>query len=219
MKKNYLTQNKLTELLSNMFEIWTEIPIEGTRFKSDIQFIFNGDKYAVEFDGDSHYCDIKVMERDIRKDRILVEKGFNVVRIPYWIQLDEITFKMLFRFDSPTPIERNYPHGFVDNKAKTPAYFCVNGIQKFLEMMDYMAEKYTDVFEEIIDSFNKNKLNKNVNDLIPLNYGYPQLKKTLDYLINFNDFTTNKQRNTFKKFLKIPKVSHPACSIENTIQS
>lgn len=215
----YLTQDKLTQLLSTMFEIKTEVPIEGTRFKSDIQFTYNGEKYAVEFDGDSHYCDIKVMERDIRKDKHLFGKGFNIVRIPYWIQLDDTTFRMLFRFDSPTPIERTYQHGFIDNKAKTPAYFCVNGLQKFLEMMDYMAEKYTGVFEEIIDSLNENKLNGNINNLIPLNYGYPQLEKSLNYLINFDDTITYNQKITFKKFLNIPKIPHPRCSIGNTIES
>lgn len=216
--KEYLTQTKLAEILSTMFEITMEVPITGSRFKSDIQFEYNGDKYAVEFDGDSHYCDILVMERDLRKDRLLMSQGFSVVRIPYWIQLDDYTFEMLFRFKSPNTINRNYPHGFIDKKAKTPSYFCVNGVNKFIMMMSLMAEKYRPVFDEIIHSMVYHSFNNNRDNIIPSVYGYPQLKSLLEYLIDFDGSTEECQKPLYNTFIALPSIHYPNCSIENTVE-
>jgi hypothetical protein len=211
----YLTQKKLEGILSQFFEIETEVLIEGTRMKSDIQFLHDGKKYAVEFDGDSHYCDPTVMQRDLRKDRLLTTQEFNVVRIPYWIQLDTHNFHMFFRFDCPGIIKSNHSHGFIDKKAKLPSHFCVNGIQKFLDMMWYMAEKYRHIFVDVLDSLNM-KNYSNVNNLIPSHYGYPELKQLLNSLMTYND-VSNREKKVYKSFLSIPCIPHPVSSIENSI--
>ena len=214
---DYLTQTKLQELLSQHFQIKKEVPVKDSRFRSDIQVDHDGVKYAVEFDGDSHYCDVNVMNRDVRKDRLLTEQGFNVVRIPYWVQLDNITFRMFFRFDFPSEIVNHYPHGFIDKKAKTPAFFCVNGMYKFICMMNYMAEKYTPVFDDIIKSFCIHLMNTNMDDVIPIRYGYPDIKGLLLYLSNRDD-TCECRRGLYSYFLKLPHNKYPNCSIENTIE-
>ena len=214
----YLTQKKLETILSEQFSIKTEVKIDDTKFKSDIQFEHDGQKYAVEFDGDSHYCDLNVMQRDLKKDKILMMTlGVNVVRIPYWIQLDDYTFQMFFRFKSLKHIHNEYPHGFIDKKAKLPAQFCVNGIQKFLNMMDYMAEKFRPVFYDIMKSLVVNSKNENLNDIIPLHYGFPELKNLLEYLIYQDSFTSKHEKRVYLKFLNMPKIQHPKCSIENTM--
>jgi very-short-patch-repair endonuclease len=124
----YLTQSKLTAMLSKYFEVSTEVKVGDTRLRSDIQFTHNNVKYAVEFDEDSHYCNSDVIENDIRKNDILKSSGFNLVRIPYWLQLNDYVFDSCFGFSYPEPIPQTYPHGFIDKKLR---------LQHFIVLKDY----------------------------------------------------------------------------------
>ena len=212
----YLTQEKLTRILSTHYNVEVEVPIIGTKYKSDIQFNIDDKKYVVEFDGDSHYCNPDVMRRDRYKDDILFTLGFNIIRIPYWVQLNSETFEMFFKFKYPDNILQTYPHGFIDKKAKTPAHFCVDGIDKFNTMIFLMAEHNPSLVLEIIRSLSNHSKYKNMNDLIPIKYGFDKLKNLLDYLYINSSKTEKTIINTFLNLNKeIPRI----CSIENTIPS
>jgi hypothetical protein len=156
----YLTQAKITDILGKYFNIEVEVPVEGTRMKTDIQFNHNGEKFAVEFDGDSHYCDLDVIRRDRRKNLILRNDGFRVVRFPFWIQFSNDTFRYFFGFDYPEKIIQEYPHGFIDKKAKTPSYFCNQGVTRFFSEMNSLLQYsitkqvFCDVLRSMLDHKN-----------------------------------------------------------------
>lgn len=201
----YLTQEKLAEYLSSFCDIETEVKVEGTRFKSDIQFENNGTKFAVEFDGDAHFTDLKVIERDIRKNKVLTEQGFSVVRIPYFIQLTRQTFVLFFGFDYPRRGKKfeKYPHGFIDKNAKTPAHFSSQGMDKFISIMMHLAEKWSPVYFDIMDSMVNHEAKDNFSNIIPENLGYPKLKDLAEHLVNHRNLYryTHAQRKTLDLFL------------------
>ena len=50
----------------------------------------------VEFDGVTHYQDLKICLSDINRDIYLTTLGYKIVRIPYWIQLSNAVIHHLF---------------------------------------------------------------------------------------------------------------------------
>jgi hypothetical protein len=203
--KNYLTQQKLGDILSKHFDIESEVRIDGTMLRSDFKFNHDGMVYRVEFDGDSHFTDISVMDRDIKKDQ-MTWKMTNVtsVRIPYFIQLDNSTFEMFFGFKYPEDLPLMYPHGFIDPKAKTPAYFSIRGLDRFLAIMRYLAEKWNGVYVDIIKSMIYHDKASDFSYIIPEKYGYPELKDLAGYLAESDmfDYCTD-CRKTLDKFTKM----------------
>lgn len=163
---NYLTQSKLTALLQKYFTIDIEVKVGDTRLRSDIQFEYNDQKYAVEFDGAQHYENIDFIERDQRKDKILTEQGFKIVRIPYWIQMTDLVFEHFFGFKYPEKLIKTYNHGFIDNAAHTPAFYCNKGMNRFLKEMGNLCNDKTHVVViDIISSLMNHKKYKG-SDLI-----------------------------------------------------
>jgi hypothetical protein len=205
INKNYLTQQKLGEILSKHFDVKSEVNIEGTRFKSDFKFTHNDWTYRVEFDGDSHFTDIAVMDRDIKKDQAIWKMDkTSSVRIPYFIQLDNYTFNMFFGFEYPEELSLIYPHGFIDSKAKTPAYFSKRGMDRFVAIMRYLAEKWNSVYVDITHSMVHHKKSKDFSYIIPKDCGYPQLESLADYLADADMFNyCDDCRKMLRKFTKM----------------
>jgi hypothetical protein len=52
----------------------------------------------------------------------------HVVRLPYWVQLDQTTVWHYFGLSAE--IERSFPHGFITTKL-FPASYCELGVQRF----------------------------------------------------------------------------------------
>lgn len=200
---DYLTEEKLFNILNKYYDVERQFKINGTRYKCDMIFEHEGKKYAVEFDGDSHFIDIAVMDRDITKTNFLWNMGYRVIRIPYFIQLDDYTFDMFFRFEYPESLPEVYPHGFIDKRAKTPAYFSSRGMDNFLKIMWYTSEKYNYVFSEIISSMVSHpKGEKDFSYVIPKNLGYGSLKDLCDYLLHTDNYGKCAGRDIrYKKFI------------------
>lgn len=152
----YLTEKPLGDILRSWAGDENVIPqpiVLGTRMRHDYVVRKDGVTYAVEFDGDSHYRDPIVIFRDWIKDRTAAELGMKVVRIPYFIQLDSETFKVLFGVDFD--IETTYPHGFVAAKF-LPASFCPKGYERALYDLDrHSAKVNSAVSASLIDKANK----------------------------------------------------------------
>jgi hypothetical protein len=211
--KSYLTQSSLTEILSKYYDVKPEVTIEGTKYKSDIQFEKDGIKYAVEFEGDSHYCDPEVMVRDTKKDILLSSKGFNCIHIPYWIQLSTYTFNMFFNFSYPENIEQTYPHGFIDRKATLPSHYCVNGLFKFNSILSELAERHTHIFVDIIKSLVYNKKCNMMDDILPIYYGSNELISLITYL---RIDASKEESIIYDKFLSLPLDKIRAQCIHNS---
>ena len=192
MEKNqvdppYLTQSKLTAMLSKYFEVSTEVKVGDTRLRSDIQFTHDNIKYAVEFDGDSHYCNSDVIENDIRKNNLLKSSGFNLVRIPYWLQLNDYVFDSCFGFSYPETIPQTYPHGFIDKKAKTPAFYCVKGLLRFNSELDACVKSDKMIFFDIIKSMTNHSKYSNIDDIVPCYVTLPHIFELLEKYTNEDD--------------------------------
>ena len=55
---------------------------------------------GVEYDGDEHYRHSIKIKGDQAKDDIARNQGFQVVRFPYWIQLDNLTLEHYFGLEA-----------------------------------------------------------------------------------------------------------------------
>jgi len=129
--EGYLVEGKLAAALREIVgDRWTgtELKVSGTRRRWDMGFVDGDRRVVVEFDGDEHYRNTIKIKADREKDAVAASEGLRVVRIPYWVQLDSVTFRHFFGFDAE--IEQNFPHGFITTKI-FPASFCELGALRF----------------------------------------------------------------------------------------
>lgn len=124
----YLTEQKLGSVLNKLFSnVYRQCKLSGSKLKFD--YYLPAIRLAVEFDGYSHYTSHRVIERDQRKAQWCRDNQVLLVRIPYFVQLTESTFKALFGFSAV--VKSDYKQGFVDSKALLPYDFSVFGLRKF----------------------------------------------------------------------------------------
>jgi hypothetical protein len=151
----YLTESKLFDIFKSNNEITKiqrQFSIPNIRYRSDYYIEYNNIPIIVEFEGETHFRDIDVIERDHKKsDIILTQLNFGLVKIPYFIQLNSDTWNWFFhgmKFDIIT----DYSHGFIDKKAKLPASFCASGYHKFTHLLELVYKDCPIVFFEIYKS-------------------------------------------------------------------
>lgn len=142
--QGYLTQAKLENTLHEIVgDTWvgSELVVPGSRRRWDMAFSTNGRTTVVEYDGDEHYCNSLKIKTDVEKDRVAAQKGYRVVRIPYWVQLTNQTLHYYFGIDAE--IEQDFPHGFITTKI-FPASFCSLGLQRFAGEMNALPADVRD---------------------------------------------------------------------------
>lgn len=166
MINEYLNEENLYSFLKERFKtdiIKNEtIPTIKRRFKPD--FRIEEKKLIIEFDGYGHYTSPENILRDIEKDEILLQNKYEIIRIPYFIQLDEKVIKHLFgNYITNKHSFNDYPHGFIDKKVICPASFCELGINKFLKDLD----DFYYIKDDIIQSL-KNKIEEKKKELLVL---------------------------------------------------
>lgn len=136
----YLTESTLENFLEIIFPSsdWIHdktVPKSNILSRPDYR---NDDlKLIVEFDGFHHYTLSSYIISDMKKDKCYTNMGYNVVRIPYFVQMSSDVIQNLFKIN--INLNQNYPHGFVDKKATLPADFCYMGIEKFKEDLNRFA--------------------------------------------------------------------------------
>lgn len=130
--------------------IQRQAKVAGTRMRYDARMEYSGKVYMVEFDGDSHFRDANVIYRDNLKDAAMAQAGISVVRIPYFVQLDNDTFYALFGFDCPFSIRTDFPHGFITTKM-LPASFCGLGVSRFKNVLKQLPEQVVQQIDKSLD--------------------------------------------------------------------
>jgi len=158
----YLTESKLGDVLKEIFgteNVRSQVKVPGTKMRVDFEFSYNGQVFQVEFDGDSHYRDIDVIFRDMVKGDTLP----NLIRIPYWLQLNTDTFRALFTdgygIDPEVSITTDFPHGFISKDCVFPASFCEMGISRFLrEVYTISSEVLCGVRTSLLDRVREKKI-------------------------------------------------------------
>jgi very-short-patch-repair endonuclease len=91
---------------------------------------------AIEFDGYRHYQQNSTIERDFENQAILLDQGFHIIHIPYWLQAH---FALPFFFCCPLADKvfgydqkDTYPNGFIDSKCLRPSDFSLPGWRRFV---------------------------------------------------------------------------------------
>jgi hypothetical protein len=139
----YLTEKPLGDILrtwAGAENVKTQPFVPGTRMRNDYEVTKNGLTFVVEFNGDSHYRDPTVILRDWTKAEISRKLGKIVVDIPYFVQLDELTFPHYFNDDFA--INTTFPHGFVTTKM-LPASFCPLGYNRAVHEIEHLPKEVT----------------------------------------------------------------------------
>jgi len=171
----YLTEKRLGEILRKLLpkhEFIHDRSVPNSQNKRRRPDYRNDDlQLIIEFDGDSHYCKAGRIVNDAIKDADYETLGYKVVRIPYFVQMNNAVLRYIFGENTDLKYTQEYPHGFIDKKAILPADFCELGIELFKSDI----EKFCLFKSEIINSINvKIKELGNIDLVLP---------KSLQYLI------------------------------------
>ena len=126
-------------------------------------------KLIIEIDGDAptqsrygggHFSDEEKAINDNQKDEIYKEQGFEVIHIPYFVQLDEAMVNFYFGKYGVSCKDKLYKnadmHGFLHPKCSLPVSFAPTGIKNFEKIM---ASIPTSVRDKIIETL-KVRINK-----------------------------------------------------------
>jgi len=160
----YLTESKLSKALQDLLpDHWLgeQVPLANTRQRWDMAFKAEGKITVVEYDGDEHYRHSMKIKADRAKDEVARSQGWQVVRFPYWIQLDTATLAHFFSLD--VKIEQSFPHGFITTKL-FPASFCELGIERFRAELQSLP---TEIREAVIASLRERVAEHGIEYVLP----------------------------------------------------
>lgn len=193
--QDYLTEKKLIDLFNQLktnypnldFQIFTNYKISTYRGDLVIKTFYHN--FLIEFDGYRHYTEGAVQARDQLKDATweLLDPNNKIVRIPYFVQLDNTTFKHYFEelmkdLDISVNIQSNYKHGFIDNKAALPCDFCSIGERVFEHNLRTLPSIIT---ADIIESLrNKILQKKDSLQVLSINLRHFKIFEDIDFINN-----------------------------------
>lgn len=148
----WLTQRNLLKLLEYIFgnsEIVYNKRFSDTLFRPD--YVIEDHKLIVEFDGYRHYTQSATIIQDTQKDALYKERGYNVLRLPYFVQLspDMIAKAVSNPSQLNLDFEVNYPHGFVHPGCVLPADFCEIGLKRFLNDLETFSNAKRDILASL----------------------------------------------------------------------
>ena len=163
---SYLTESKLESILRSIYSRTDFIKnktVPGSNIRNRPDYRNDKLKLIVEFDGYLHYSSSKTIIADKIKDETYSKMEYNIIRIPYFIQLNKQITKLLFNKILKLKIKQ-YPHGFIDDKALLPSDFCELGIKRFKKDLC----RFNIVKNDIIESL-KHKISKleNIDLVLP----------------------------------------------------
>jgi hypothetical protein len=110
------------------------------------------------------------IKNEIKKDQIYHQLEYNIVRIPYFVQISTLTIEKLF--GKRLNFQQTFPHGFISKTVIMPCDFCELGIVKF--KMD--LEKFCYVKTEIINSLKMKAIELGNKELV--------VPPSLEYLLD-----------------------------------
>lgn len=181
--KTYITEKDIGPLLEILFPD-KEIIHNKKHFLG-----FRPDYYIpecsliLEFDGYHHYTDNNFVLKDLKKDKLAIENGQKLIRIPYFIQIHVGIVDILFSEHSDIRIEQNYndyPIGFIDEKAALPGTFSSLGLLKYKKQLSLFGA--FDIYKSLIDKV---------------------VKENKDYLLCFPETSIREVENTYEVCHKI----------------
>ena len=155
---DYLTEKLLGQFLEEAFpghEFVYNKTVPRSYIKGRPDYRCDKLKLIVEFDGYRHYSNCATIIQDMQKDITYSSLGYEVIRIPYFVQLDYTIVKLLFAKYRPAIVEfSTYPHGFIDAKAMQPYDYCTAGLSRFKKDM----QRFECIAEQIMGTINCNTI-------------------------------------------------------------
>lgn len=143
---------KLTGLEIYLKEIFPEtddwirrkkgVVLNGTTLSSIPDYRSESLKMIVEFDGVQHYTMPDVMRRDEHNTQNYINAGYEVVRIPYFIQLSKSAVKELFNVDVAEELYDENTPCLGPIRGATPAYLCHEGIVRMAKTFKRFPKQY-----------------------------------------------------------------------------
>ncbi len=184
-KSEWMNQKKLYNAFSQLFkgtlvESEKKIPYPTkerpkNNLRIDIAVEYKGVKFAVEYDGPMHYVKTKKAKKDLERIGSLKEKGYEVIHFPYYLELDEDSFRSLFKnfsdlFKEEIIIEYEdkhvIHHGFEETEW-LPVDFCPLGIERFCEESKLFSKKIKDDIFESLEKVSKEELKVKMEYIVP----------------------------------------------------
>src|SRR6266566_4189785 len=107
----YLTESKLSQSLQQLLAnrwLGDQVRLAESRQRWDMSYQIDGIVNFVEYDGDEHYRHSIKIKSDRAKDEVARTQGCQVVRFPYWVQLDNLTLEHYFGLKAQ--VEQSFPH-------------------------------------------------------------------------------------------------------------
>lgn len=144
--KDYLTEASLGDFLKVVFgdKLSCQVKI-GKKMSCDYCITGPNSKLYIEFDGPYHYTSPVSAINDDKKKTIIQGELNNIIRIPYFVQIDKTIWKSLFvpylqyagLIDyRDVDITTDWEHGFISKKIVYPASYCSLGIARFKDEMN-----------------------------------------------------------------------------------
>ena len=152
---NYLTEELLGVFLKERFNlpfVHNKPFIKGRRFTPDYNHSYFG--LIVEFDGYHHYTKVDNCINDQEKYKLYSELGNNVIRVPYYIQLDTKGIISLFGEYELSRVVHNALDGNIDevyDRLDIPKELIPNNETSTKEQMDGFDEIYDQYGDKYAD--------------------------------------------------------------------
>ncbi len=99
-------------------------------------------KLIIEFDGLQHYTKPNIIEKDLKTTELYKGFGYEVVRIPYFIQLSTKAVKILFNVVVSEELFDETISSLGIEGLNTPAYLCPAGVRRMALEFKKFPEQY-----------------------------------------------------------------------------
>lgn len=149
----HLTEKRMGEIFSCLLPdediVHDKSVPESSNKRRRPDYRFEERKLIVEFDGDSHYCQAKRIITDKEKDHDYSSIGYKVVRIPYFVQMNNHLLEHIFGSGHGLEFNQIYEHGFIDKKAILPADYCELGVRQFEQDLATFSAFKSDIVKSL----------------------------------------------------------------------
>ncbi|WP_218220446.1 DUF559 domain-containing protein [Nesterenkonia sp. Act20] len=149
--QKFFNPDRHTPLLEYLDAIFPSVPVDewvhDARIPKEVQIDRGGtdkrrsfmpdyrsesESLIVEFDGRQHYQDLKRIIKDQEADAFYRSLGYNVVRIPYFVQLSSVNIDHYFDVVLPDMCELRYSfYDSEDNIGISPGAMSLAGFERF----------------------------------------------------------------------------------------
>ncbi len=116
--------------------------VNGTNYRCRPDYRSEELKLIIEFDGLQHYTKPNIIENDLKTTELYKGFGYEVVRIPYFIQLSNKAVKTLFNVVVSEELFDETISSLGIEGLNTPAYLCPAGVRRMAMEFKKFPEQY-----------------------------------------------------------------------------